>query len=231
MINVLVYNHFAGVMDRYSLELYSPMPYINGSTLTVREFRGRSNSNIIWTDSRAMLAWNATRAAWGQPIHVGYAFRRIGEGGHSNQSQHYAGMAFDVAQNLSNASRNNLRNLASQLGVWTYVEPAYLTPTWVHFDARLSPPACSAGFPLVRQGSKGVYVATLQDALETAGIPAVGIDGIFGPNTRNATILFQRENGLAADGIVGCQTWTKLTAMTNGALRNIPATPAAYRND
>ena len=228
MINVLVYNHFAGVMDRYALELYDPMPYINGSTLTVGEFRGKSNSSIIWTDSRAMIAWNATRAAWGQPIYVGYAFRRIGEGGHSNQSQHYAGMAFDVAQNLGNASRNNLRNLASRLGVWTYVEPAYLTPTWVHFDARLSPPACSAGFPLVRQGSKGVYVATLQDALGTAGIPAVGIDGIFGPNTHNAVTVFQRENGLVTDGIVGCQTWTKLTAMTNGVFRNISYIPPEY---
>lgn len=231
MINVLVYNHFAGSMDRYALQLYDPMPYISGSTLTVGEFRGKSKSNVIWTDSRAMLAWNATRAAWGQSIYVGYAFRRIGEGGHSNQSQHYAGMAFDVAQNLSNASRNLLRDMASRLGVWTYVEPAYLTPTWVHFDARLAPPACSAGFPMLRQGSKGVYVATLQDALGTAGIPAVGIDGIFGPNTRNAVMTFQRENGLSADGIVGCQTWTKLTAMTNGILRNIPSVLPEYGDD
>lgn len=231
MINVLVYNHFAGTMDRYALQLYNPMPYISGSTLTVREFRGQSNSNVIWTDSRAMLAWNATRAAWGQPIHVGYAFRRIGEGGHSNQSQHYAGMAFDVAQNLSSASRNLLRNTASRIGVWTYVEPAYLTPTWVHFDARLAPPACSAGYPLLRQGSKGVYVATLQDALGTVGIPAVGIDGLFGPTTRNAVITFQRENGLSADGVVGCLTWTRLTSMANGALRSIRSIPSAYRID
>lgn len=231
MINVLVYNHFAGVMDRYALQLYDPMPYISGGTLTVGEFRGKSNSSIIWTDSRAMLAWNATRSAWGKSIYVGYAFRRIGEGGHSNQSQHYAGMAFDVAQNLSNASRSLLRDLASRLGVWTYVEPAYLTPTWVHFDARLAPPACSAGFPMLRQGNKGVYVATLQDALETSGIPAIGIDGLFGPNTRNAVMTFQRENGLTSDGIVGCQTWTKLTAMTNGILRSIPTIPAAYSNE
>lgn len=231
MVNVLVYNHFAGVMDRYALELYDPMPYISGSTLTVGEFRGKSNSNLIWTDSRTMLAWNATRAAWGKPIYIGYAFRRIGEGGHSNQSQHYAGMAFDVAQNLSNASRNLLRGVASQLGVWTYVEPAYLTPTWVHFDARLAPPACTAGFPLVRQGSKGVYVATLQDALATAGIPAVSVDGIFGPRTHAAVATFQGENGLVADGIAGCQTWTKLTMMTNGILRSIPTVPSAYRND
>ncbi len=39
------------------------------------------------------------------------------------QSQHYAGVAFDVGQRLSNAERNRLRNLASESGVWSYVEP------------------------------------------------------------------------------------------------------------
>ena len=170
MITVLVYNNQTGRMERYHRELYQAMPYVEGNTLTVREFRGKSKSNIIWTDRRAMYAWNRTRSAWGKPIYVGYAFRRIGEGGHADQSQHYAGMAFDVAQNLDNAQRNQLRNLAQSLGVWGYVEPASLTPTWVHMDRRLGPPACSAGYPLLREGMRGVYVATLQDALQTIGI-------------------------------------------------------------
>lgn len=231
MINLLIYNHLAGVMENFALELYDPMPYVGTGSLTVQEFRGKSNSNIIWTDTRAMLAWDATRAAWGSPIYVGYAFRRIGEGGHANQSQHYTGMAFDVAQDLSNASRNRLRDLASDLGVWTYVEPAYLTPTWVHFDSRLTPPACSAGYPMLRLSSRGVYVCTLQDALATVGIPSVEIDGIFGAQTYIAVLAFQRQNGLTADGIVGCQTWTILTEMTNGAQRNIVAIPTTYSNE
>lgn len=231
MVNVLVYNNSSDSMESYARNLTDPMPYVTGRTLTVNEFRGRSVSNIIWTDRRAMQAWNTTRSAWAAPIDVGYAFRRIGEGGHSNQSQHYAGMAFDVAQTMTAARRNALRNLASSLGVWTYVEPASLTPTWVHFDRRLTPPACAAGFPLVRQGSKGVYVATLQDALGTVGIPAVGIDGLFGPKTAEAVRLFQSENGLSVDGIAGCQTWTVLTALTNGYYRNIGTIPDAYANE
>lgn len=219
MTNILVYNNNTGRMEAYARNLSDAMPYVTGGTLTVREFRGRSNSGLIWTTKRTMEAWNTTRSAWGRPIYVGYAFRRIGEGGHSNQSQHYAGTAFDVAQNLANAQRNELRNLADRLGVWSYVEPAYLTPTWVHFDAREGPPACSAGYPLVREGSRGVYVAVLQDALETVGIPAVGVDGIFGLATRQGVIRFQRENGLSADGIVGCLTWTRLSAMANGFFR------------
>ena len=219
MITILVYNNQTGAMERYQRELWQPMPYITGSTLTVGEFRGKSNSDLIWTDRRAMEAWNKTRAAWGRPIYVGYAFRRIGEGGHADQSQHYAGVSFDVAQNLSNSERTQLRNLASSLGVWSYVEPAYLTPTWVHFDSRLGPPACSAGYPMVRQGSKGVYVALLQDALNTIGAYSVGVDGMFGPKTQDAVRTFQRENGLTADGVVGCSTWTALTKQANNYFR------------
>jgi len=219
MITVLVYDNQTGKMERYNRELNQPMPYITGNTLTVGEFRGKSKSDIIWTDRRAMNAWNKTRAAWGKSIHVGYAFRRIGEGGHADQSQHYAGVSFDVGQNLTNAQRVQLRNLASSLGVWSYVEPAYLTPTWVHFDARLGPPACSAGYPMLSQGSKGVYVCTLQDALNTVGAYSVAVDGIFGGNTSTAVRAFQREAGLVPDGIVGCATWTALTKKANGFFR------------
>lgn len=231
MINILVYNHQTGNMEQYSRELFQDMPYITGGSLKVREFRGKSNSNIIWTSRRTMEAWNATRQAWGQPIYVGYAFRRIGEGGHANQSQHYAGTAFDVAQNLSSSARNQLRDTAASLNVWTYVEPAYLTPTWVHLDARTGVPACSAGYPLLRQGMTSVYVATLQDALSTAGIPAVGIDGVFGPGTHTGVVTFQSENGLVTDGVVGCNTWTALTAIANGYYRNNNILPPGYANE
>lgn len=231
MITVLVYNNQTGMMERYNRELYDPMPYVSGNTLTVGEFRAKSNSDLIWTTRGAMEAWNKTRAAWGKPIYVGYAFRRIGEGGHADQSQHYAGVAFDVAQNLDNAGRNQLRNLAQDLNVWSYVEPAYLTPTWVHFDARLEPPACSAGYPMVRQGSRGVYVCILQDALNTVGSYSVGVDGIFGLKTLNAVRAFQRANGLMADGIVGCTTWTVLTNQANNYFRRTYPVPPVYSNE
>ena len=49
------------------------------------------------------------------------------------QSQHYAGVSFDVGQKLTNAQRTAMRNTAINSGVWSYVEPAYLTPTWEIF--------------------------------------------------------------------------------------------------
>ncbi|HHW31636.1 MAG TPA: peptidoglycan-binding protein [Clostridiaceae bacterium] len=212
MANIYVYNNRTNSMEYYVLGETDAMPYNVGRTLTVGEFRGSSRANTLWTTRRAMEAFNTTRSLWGRPIYVGYAFKRIWEGGHAAMSQHYAGVAFDVGQNLDNNTRNQLRNTAIQSGVWTYVEPAYLTPTWVHFDARQSPPACAAGgYPLIRTGSVGVYVLVLQDALNALGFSGSGLDGYFGPGTRNAVINFQRSMGLTQDGIVGCNTWEALT--------------------
>ena len=84
------------------------------------------------------------------PIPVGYAFRRPWEGGHAGQSQHYAGTAFDVAQLWTNEQRARLRTSAQNSGLWSYIEPVSISPTWVHFVFRQSPPACcSFGFRLI----------------------------------------------------------------------------------
>jgi hypothetical protein len=216
MAIVYVYNQDTNRVERYERGDREPMPYNENGTLTVGEFRGRSCSHILWTDKRTMESWNITRARYGGPIPVGYAFRRIWEGGHAAQSQHYAGTAFDVAQALNNTQRAQLRNIARRTGAWGYVEPAELTPTWVHFDRRTNPPACSAGYPLLRQGSKNTYVFVLQDALSTLGYAASGLDGVFGGNTRASVMNFQRSNGLASDGVVGCNTWTALTRQALG---------------
>lgn len=158
-----------------------------------------------------MQSWNTLRSRWGKPIYVGYAFKRIWQGGHSNQSQHYAGMAMDIGQRNTSQDRDAIRNLAINLGIFGYVEPKALTPTWVHIDGRTGKPACpTGGYPLIRQGSKGVYVMVLQDALIYLGYSLGSIDGIFGPKTLRAVKDFQVKNNLSADGIVGCNTWRRL---------------------
>jgi peptidoglycan hydrolase-like protein with peptidoglycan-binding domain len=40
----------------------------------------------------------------------------------------------------------------------------------------------------------------------------VGVDGVFGTGTTNAVKSFQTSKGLLSDGIVGPDTWAKLTA-------------------
>lgn len=220
MAKIIVYNNDRNKMETYYRGLSEPMPYNTNRTLTVREFRGSSNSPTLWTDKRTMQSWNSQRYLYGKPIPVGFAFKRPYEGGHGNQSQHYAGTSFDVGQTLSNAERNELRNSAIQSGVWSYVEPAVLSPTWVHFDRRSPNPACdTGGFPLIRQGSRGVYVLIAQDNLNTVGYRTGGLDGIFGAATRSAVISYQRRVGLAADGIVGCNTWRSLQESAVGTGR------------
>ena len=90
MAKIIVFNNDTNRMETYYRGENEAMPYNANRTLTVNEFRGSSNSNTLWTTKRAMQSWNSTRFLYGSPIPVGFAFKRPWEGGHSNQSQHYA---------------------------------------------------------------------------------------------------------------------------------------------
>ncbi|MFB1100926.1 N-acetylmuramoyl-L-alanine amidase [Terribacillus sp. JSM ZJ617] len=57
---------------------------------------------------------------------------------------------------------------------------------------------------LIRTGSRGKDVERIQRAV------GVAPDGIFGTNTRNAVIAYQKRHGLSVDGIVGKDTWNKM---------------------
>lgn len=121
------------------------------------------------------------------------------------------GTAFDVGQTLTNSQRTILRNSARNSGVWTYIEPESLSPTWVHFDRRFGVPACSTGgYPILKQGTRGNYVCIMQDDLNTLGYVTGGLDGVFGGQTQNAVKSYQKSRGLVIDGIVGCNTWRSL---------------------
>ena len=166
MARLLIYDAYENKVYTYAnLNENDPMPYSTGTTLRVREFRGKSASPTLWTTIAAMEAWNLTRRKYGRGIPVGYAFRRIWEGGHGTRSQHYAGVALDVGQRLTQTERTAIYNAARNTGAWGYVEPLSQTPTWVHMDRRYGTPACSgttAGYPTLRRGSRGCYVMILQ---------------------------------------------------------------------
>ena len=94
MARILVFNNDTNRMETYFRGENDRMPYNSGNTLRVREFRARSTSPTLWTEKRAMQAWNSFRTTFGRPIDVGAAFRRPWEGRHAQQSQHYARSSF-----------------------------------------------------------------------------------------------------------------------------------------
>lgn len=73
-------------------------------------------------------------------------------------------------------------------------------------------PATLAGCPVVRKGAKGNITKLIQKRLLSLGykLPKWGADGGFGDETVEAVKLFQSDNGLSSDGIVGQNTWRKL---------------------
>lgn len=90
----------------------------------------------------------------------------------------------------------------------SYADPAPAARTAAHAVK-------AAAWPTLRQGSRGVDVATVQDLLAAAG-HAVTADGRFGAGTAGAVRGFQRAHRLPADGVVGARTWS---ALTTGTLR------------
>lgn len=71
---------------------------------------------------------------------------------------------------------------------------------------------------MLRVGSRGSNVAQLQRALAAHGFSAGSADGIFGARTHAAVRAYQRSRGLAADGIVGPQTGSRLFHSRNADL-------------
>ena len=63
--------------------------------------------------------------------------------------------------------------------------------------------------PLLRRGAHGSAVSALQRLLRGKGAD-LAVDGTFGPATETGVLAFQRDHGLAVDGIVGPRTWAAL---------------------
>ncbi len=82
----------------------------------------------------------------------------------------------------------------------------------------------------LKYGMEGYSVKLLQYALGRAGVEAGCTDGIFGRRTAKALQRFQREQGLAADGIAGKLTWAALYPFISGyTLHRITAGDTFYQ--
>ena len=79
--------------------------------------------------------------------------------------------------------------------------------------------------PLLRKGSTGEAVRTLQRKLKTAGYFSVAPTGTFGPLTDRAVKSFQKAYNLVSDGVAGLRTQAKLDEVLkkkpSGAIKDI----------
>ena len=70
---------------------------------------------------------------------------------------------------------------------------------------------------VIKQGSTGETVKTIQRKLKNWGYYKGAVDGVFGSQTKEAVRYFQRKNGLTVDGIVGKQTLSALGISTSSS--------------
>ena len=68
----------------------------------------------------------------------------------------------------------------------------------------------TGAFALSKYGSSGTEVTQIQQKLSSLGYYNGAIDGVYGTQTKNAVIRFQKDSGLTADGIAGSKTLTYL---------------------
>ena len=69
---------------------------------------------------------------------------------------------------------------------------------------------------VLRLGSTGPYVKLIQSLLTRIGYNPGAVDGIYGIQTKNAVMAYQRDNNLYPDGIVGPMTWQSFLNILKG---------------
>ena len=75
--------------------------------------------------------------------------------------------------------------------------------------------------PLLERAQTGTTVRQLQEALKGLGYDPGPVDGSFGDKTETAVKKLQQDQGIAADGIVGPETWAKIDALEDRGLARV----------
>lgn len=107
------------------------------------------------------------------------------------------------------SSKLNVRHDLLSARKWTY----YGIPEFVDYsDQEPEEKTVKVELSVLRKGSKGEQVKTLQRLLKSLGysVGLSGIDGDFGGKTESALIKFQKAEGLTQDGICGTKSWEAL---------------------
>ena len=88
----------------------------------------------------------------------------------------------------------------------------------------------AADAAVIKRGSRGDEVVTLQKKLKQWGYYDGSVDGVFGAGTEKAVQYFQRKNGLTADGVVGAKTAAALGMTLSGSGQTAQADNSSDRS-
>lgn len=101
-------------------------------------------------------------------------------------------------------------------------------------DVPTVPPVVPWPGNFLRLGSRGDDVKSLQFYLNriyqgSSAVPQLTVDGIFGLGTENNVIVFQNQNNLIPDGIVGKNTWDAIIQIYNNIVTYTLTTESNYQ--
>ena len=91
-----------------------------------------------------------------------------------------------------------------------YITPKYKSLATEETPVTAQEGVCNVNLPILREGSRGGYVKSLQILLNAYYGCHLATDGIFGPATKKAVMVFQGKEGLVKDGVVGARSWPAL---------------------
>ena len=191
----------------------------------VREFASKDGADKLLIDNDIIPILERFREYVETAVTINSAYRTSSwnkkQGGASN-SYHLYGRAFDIPL------KSSYKNLTSVDMMCKFFNSLRLKAiikygTSVHIHTRTSKyHATSSGtkqsygtvnIPFkgnLKNGSKNIYVGIMQFKLNSLGYSTGNADMIFGANTEKAVKAFQKDKGLAVDGICGKNTWAKL---------------------
>ncbi len=190
MYTVFIYNDETNRLERYKLKPYHDMPYTYNNTLPVSVFFANTASSVGWSSTEFLRLW-AAFSKEGCSGH--YFFRRISEGGHIQQSMHYAGIAAKISE--------------SSGATFPFCDRKHVS---------LLP----AGYPNLFPGDIGHFVFVMQDALISLGFDKCSLDGFFGPRTKEALLSFKNTCHLPATPFFDSDTIDRLTFFAAGSGAN-----------
>ncbi len=203
MFIIFIYNDSSRRLERYSLEAYDNMPYILNNSMLVSDFFKNSSSYIGWSSSSFLQAWDSFSFGEIRPCHV---FRRLCEGGHIQNSMHFAGLAADFEISDSDTEKAKI----SDINNFFRFSENYSSK--IHVSSQ----NLQKQFPRLSYGMSGLFVLILQDALNTLGFTGGELDGFFGSRTKHSLGEFQKSQNLPVSYEADADTWLHLTLLAAG---------------